>query len=318
MRVLVTGGAGRLGTTVCKALAEDGYVVRVFDLDSTHSRKSVQHLGEEVEIRWGDITNPDAVREALDGVDAVVHMAGILPPVADERPELAHKVNVEGTQTLVESIAETGRQTPIVFTSSVAVFGPTPDATEPISPDRYPPNPKGAYGQTKLEAERVIKQAGIDYLVLRLTAIMYFTFNLSDMKRIFSVPLNNRIEFCHPDDLARAVVNAVGNFDRLKGQTLVVSGGPDQRMTYRQMVGAILGVMGLPLPPDHKFTREAYYLDWYDTGKSQRLLRFQRKTFADYLDDYARGLAHRYGVLFIPFMRRLVSPVFGKLVVQFI
>jgi len=71
------------------------------------------------------------------------------------------------------------------------------------------------------------------------------------------------------------------------------------------------------VPPARKFTRAPYYLDWYDTSKSQALLRFQRKTFVDYLKDYSRELARQYSPLFRPFMRRFVGPVFGKMVVQF-
>ncbi|MCJ7807384.1 MAG: hypothetical protein MUP73_01495, partial [Dehalococcoidia bacterium] len=59
------------------------------------------------------------------------------------------------------------------------------------------------------------------------------------------------------------------------------------------------------------------YLDWYDTSKSQEMLDFQRNTFANYLSDYTRGLSRRYSSLFLPFMRYFVSPLFGKVVVQF-
>lgn len=317
MRVLVTGGAGRLGVNVCNILLKDGYKVRVFDLDNERNRKSVRELDGKAEILWGDVTRHDSVREALEDVDLVVHMAGILPPVAYQKPELARKVNVGGTRLVVDSIKAKGGHIPLIFTSSVAVFGPTPEATEPISPEKNAPSPRGAYGETKLEAENLIIESGLDYLILRLTAVMYFTHDVSDLKRMFSVPLNNRVEFCHPDDLALAILNAVKNFETIKGNTLVISGGPAQRMLYKDMVGSVLDVMGLPLPPADKFIQEPYYLDWYDTTTSQELLRFQQKSFADYLRDYSRGLTRRYTALFLPFMRHFVSPLFGKAVVQF-
>jgi nucleoside-diphosphate-sugar epimerase len=317
MRVLVTGGAGRLGINVCKRFLGDGFQVRVFDLDTPRNRESVKEISRRAEIFWGDITKPDSVRKALEGMDAVVHMAAILPPVAYEKPEFTYKVNVGGTKILVDLIKGKSGRIPFVFTSSVAVFGPTPEANEPISVDKVVPRPRGPYAETKLEAENLIRESGIDYLILRLTAIMYFTFEISDLKRMYTVPLDNRVEFCHPDDLALAILNAIKNFKALKGNTLVVSGGPEQRMLYKDMVGSILGVMGLPLPPAEKFTKEPYYLDWYDTAKSQELLKFQHKTFSDYLKDYANGLTRRYTNLFIPFMRYFVSPVFGKVVVEF-
>lgn len=298
MLVLITGGAGRLGITICKMFSEDGMDVRVFDLDTPRNRKSVKELNEKAEVCWGDITRPDSVRQALEGIDAVVHMAAILPPLADEHPQLAQQVNVDGTKILVDLLREKGDRIPFVFTSSAAAFGPTPDAIEPLCPDRTQCHPKGMYGKTKLEAERIVKEAGIDYAILRLTATMYFIFELSDIKRMFSLPLNQRIEYCHPYDTAQAILNAVKEFNQVKGNTLIISGGPEQRMLYKDMVGSILKVMGLPLPPTKKFTKEPYYLDWYDTTKSQKLLQFQKHTFADYLKDFANEISKQYGSTF--------------------
>ena len=317
MRVLITGGAGQLGINVCKTFLRDGFQVRVFDLDTALNRKSVKELGGKAEILWGDITQPDSVREALHQVDAVVHMAAILPPLADDKPELTAKVNVGGTRILVELIKEKGSHVPLVFTSSTTVFGPTPNATEPLSPDKDEPHPKGAYAETKFEAENVIKESGVDYVILRLSAAMPLIFSVSDIKRLFIIPLDNRIEFCHSDDTSLAIVNSVKNFGAVKGNTLVISGGRDQQMLYRDMTGAMFRVMGLPLPPARKFRQEPYYLDWYDTSKSQELLHFQRKTFADYLEDYSKDLNRRYSPLFVPIMRYFVGPVFGKIIAQF-
>src|SRR4030043_865654 len=113
MRVLITGGAGRLGITVCKACLHDGFQVRAFDLDTPVNQKSVKRLNGKAEVMWGDITRPDSVQKALKGVNAVVHMAGILPPVAYEKPELAYRVNVGGTRIIVEHLKK--MDTPIPF-----------------------------------------------------------------------------------------------------------------------------------------------------------------------------------------------------------
>jgi UDP-glucose 4-epimerase len=317
MKVLITGGAGRLGINIDKAFLKNGYQVRIFDLDTPANRNTIKRLGNKAEVCWGDVTKPDTVSKALDGVDAVVHMAGILPPLAYERPELAYAVNVGGTTIIVDQIKKSGKQIPFIFTSSVAAFGPTPEVAKPLCPDSHAPNPKGAYGETKLQAENIIKESGVDYAILRLTATMYLSFSISDLKRMFTVPLNNRVEYCHPDDTAAAIVNAVRNFENVKGNTLVISGGPEQRMLYRDMVGSILKVMGLPLPPARKFTKEPYYLDWYDTTKSQKLLNYQRRTFTEYIRDFSMRLSRQYGPGFIPFMRSFVGPVFGKAIVQF-
>lgn len=230
-----------------------------------------------MEILWGDITQPDLVRKALEEVDAVVHMAAILGPLAREKPDLTTKVNVGGTRVIVDVIKEKGGHIPFVFTSTVGVFGATPDATEPISVEGNAPHPKWTYSETKFQAENVIKEAGVDYVILRLST------HLSELKRMFTIPLDTRIEFCHPDDTALAILNAIKNFDTVKGNTLIISNGPSGRMLHKEGVSAMLKVFGLPLPPLNKFGQGPFPLDWYDTSKAQELLHFQRNTFADAL-----------------------------------
>jgi nucleoside-diphosphate-sugar epimerase len=318
MRVLVTGGAGRLGVTVCKMLQKKGFQVRVFDLPSPRNRKSVKELGRKTEVSWGDITSADSVRQALDGVDAVIHMAGILPPVTDANPRLAEKVNVGGTKTLVDAIVAREKRIPFIFTSSVAVFGPTTMATEPISVERNDPNPKDAYGETKLKAENLIRESGIACVILRLSASMYTVMQASDLRRLYDIPLDNRLEICHPEEVSLAIVNAIVNFESAKGNTLIISGGPKGRMLYKDMIRGILGVMRLPLPPACKFTQRPYYLDYYDTSKSQLLLQYQHKSFGDYLGDYRGTLARRFTPAFLPFMCYFVGPLFGKIVMRLI
>lgn len=318
MRVLVTGGAGRLGIDACRTLQKKGFEVRVFDLPSPRNRKSIKDLGGKADVFWGDITDADSVRQAVEGVDAVIHMAGILPPVTEANPALATKVNVGGTKTLVDAIRNRKKRIPFVFTSSVAVFGPTPTATEPISVEKNNPDPKDVYGETKLKAETLIRESGIDCVILRLSVAMYTVFQVSDVRRMYGIPLDNRIEVCHPNEVSLAVANAVANFEAAKGHTLIISGGPKGRMLYGDMIRGMLGVLRLPVPPARKFAQQPYYLDWYDTSKSQLLLQFQHKTFSDYLGDYARGMSRRFSPVFRPFMYYFYGPLFGKLTVQLI
>ena len=313
MRVLITGAAGNLGSSLCRAFLREGFDVRVL----LH-RKRLKGLGANLEVVWGDVTHLDSVRGAMEGVDAVVHLAAIIPPLTEKNPELATRVNVGGTQTVVDLIKEKGERIPFVFTSSAGVFGPTPDATEPLHPDRNPLNPTTVYLKTKVQAEDLIKESGIDYLILRLTSSPYSLLSIIRLKRagikyhMFSIPLKNRLEFCHLDDVALAILNAVKNFDMVKCNTLMIGGGPSQQMRYEDMLRAVLGTFGLPLPPRHKFAKEPYALDWYDTSRSQELLKFQQKT----LDDYTRDLARQFPAPLLALMRYFIGPVFGRLIVR--
>ena len=308
MRVLITGATGRWGPLLCKAFLEDGFNVRML----LH-RKKVKSVGTNCELMWGDVTQPDSVKKAMEGVNAVVHLAGIVQPFTEENPELAYKVNLGGTQTIVDIIKERGERIPLVFPSSVAVFGPCHETAEPLSLDGTPLNPTSVYAKTKVQAETLIRESGIDYVIFRVTSVPYLRLTLSDMKtHIFTIPLKNRIEFCHPDDASLAIVNAVKNFELVRGNTLIIAGGLTQQMLYEDMLCVLLGTFGLPLPPQHKFSEEPYPLHWYDTSRSQELLNFQHKT----LDDYCKDLAKQLPAPLIALMRHLVGPVFGKLIVR--
>jgi len=308
MRVLVTGAAGHFGPSLCRAFLRDGADVRVL----LHRRK-IKGMGTAVETMWGDITQPDSIKRAVEGVDAVVHLAAMVEPMTEQNPELASRINVGGTKTIVDLIKDRGVSIPFVYISSAAVFGPTPDATECLHPDRNLCNPASVYARTKLQAENLIRESGIDYVILRLTSVMYEKFTLDDIQhQMFIVPLETRIEFCHQDDANLAVVKSVKYFDKVKGRTLMISGGPTQRMRYKDMVAVSLGTFGLPVPPRHKFAEEPFALDWYDTSGSQALLNYQNKT----LDDYSRDLAAKFPAPLIVLMRRIIGPAFGRLIVR--
>ncbi|OGO07483.1 MAG: hypothetical protein A2Y61_04895 [Chloroflexi bacterium RBG_13_60_13] len=87
-------------------------------------------------------------------------------------------------------------------------------------------------------------------------------------------------------------------------------------MLYRDMLGGALGVLGLPVPPAQKFSQRPYCTDWYDTSKSQELLQFQRKTYAEFCEDLSREFSRRYSPLFVPLMRWVVGPLFGRVIVR--
>jgi len=308
MRVLVTGGAGHIGHSVCEAFHKQGFRVRVL----LH-RSRFKGIEFDLETEWGDITEPDSVRRAIEGVDAVVHLAGLVPPLTEQKPELARRVNVGGTRTLLNVIRERGERIPLVFASSAVVFGVCPDVTECLHPHRNPCHPTTVYAETKVQAEELIRESGVDYVILRLTSVPYLRVSLSEMRtQGFLIPLTNRLEFCHPDDAVLAIVNAVMRFDTVKGRILMIGGGPSQQMHYEDLLRAVLGTFGLPLPPQGRFAQEPFPLHWYDTTESQDLLAYQTKTLADYSTDMANQMPAPVVVL----MRHFIGPVFGRLIVR--
>jgi UDP-glucose-4-epimerase GalE len=166
--VLVTGGAGYIGSHAVKALHARGEKVVVFDNLSAGHRAAARHASVLVE---GEIHDTARLRDTLQahGIDAVMHFAAWLA-VGDsvKDPIGYYQNNVVGTLSVLRAMAEAGVST-FVFSSTCAVFGsPEPPITEDT-----PKNPINAYGQTKLAIEHALPHYARAYGT-RWTALRYF------------------------------------------------------------------------------------------------------------------------------------------------
>lgn len=126
-RVLVTGGAGFVGSHTVDALLRDGHSVRVFDnLDpQVHSRGLPSYLANEIEFQRGDIRNIDAVRNAVHGVDVVYHLAATVG-VGQSMYEIARYMesNTQGTANLLQALLDTRHSLEkLIVASSMSIYG---------------------------------------------------------------------------------------------------------------------------------------------------------------------------------------------------
>lgn len=166
--VLVTGGAGYIGSHVCKALAAAGYRPVTYDNLSE---------GHHWAVRWGPLERGHLAHTArLENVIrrhrpmAVIHLAGVI--AAGESmtdPAKYYEINVAGTLSLLSVMRQYGLER-LVFSSSAAVYGEP--ATTPITED-HPLNPINPYGAGKLACERMIRDFSAAY-GLRAAALRYF------------------------------------------------------------------------------------------------------------------------------------------------
>jgi len=165
VNVLVTGGSGFIGSHVLERLQAHGHRVRNFDLVPPPSLD-----GNAFETAIGDLGDPSAVRAALDGCDVVVHLAAVAD--VDEvaaNPGRADRVNVRGTQTLLEAVRAAGTAR-FVYASTVWVYG---DAVgpQPLDEDAPLALPRHFYTATKIAGELYTASYGelygLEYTILR-------------------------------------------------------------------------------------------------------------------------------------------------------
>jgi UDP-glucose 4-epimerase len=169
-KVLVTGGAGFIGSHLVRALLERGDSVRVIDNFSTGNRRNLQGLDGDVEVVEGELRSYERVHSAMRGVELVFHQ-GALPsvPRSVQDPLTTSAVNVEGTLNVLLAARDEGARR-VVFASSSSVYGRQDSL--PLA-ETARPDPISPYGVAKLAAERYCISFSRVY-PLETVALRYF------------------------------------------------------------------------------------------------------------------------------------------------
>lgn len=149
MKVLVTGASGFLGSHVAEQLAAGGHTVRAL-VRRTSSRKHLEDV-PRIEFAEGSVEDAPSVARAAEGVDAVMHIAGIVKARSSEE---FFATNVGGTQNVLAAAKGSPTVKRFVFASSQAVAGPSEDGS-PVPIDREP-RPVTHYGRSKLASEQAV------------------------------------------------------------------------------------------------------------------------------------------------------------------
>ncbi len=205
MRVLVTGGAGYIGSHVVKLLGEGGYEVLTYDNLSTGHEWAVLYGDLEV----GDLADKGRLREVFEGFkpEAVMHFAAyIVVPESVREPLKYYRNNVINTINLLEVMEEFGVDK-FIFSSSAAVYG-IPEEI-PV-PESAPLNPINPYGETKATVERVLRDINNSGKGFKYVSLRYFNVAGADPE--------GKIGFAYPNPthlIIRAVKTAKGEFEKL-------------------------------------------------------------------------------------------------------
>lgn len=282
--ILVTGASGAVGRETLSALsAMSGVSVTAFDRPTAQAKRILKDHQEHCTVVWGDITDADAVRQAMTGIDAVIHLAAIIPPLAEKYPELAERVNIGGTRNIIHA-AENGRDPLIIFASSVSVYGdrlanPWIRVGDPMKPGN------DAYARTKIQCEAELARSGRRYTIFRLNAVMYPTISMNSA--MFHMPLATEFEIVTSCDAGYAFAHAVEH-PELIGRIFNLGGGPACRTTYREYINNCFDVMGLgrDFLPESAFASGGFHCGNYaDSADLNEILRFQRASLATHLND---------------------------------
>lgn len=247
MRILITGGAGYLGSVVTEAMLGCGHEVMVVDTFE-HGVPSLAHLmrNENLVVLRRDLTDASSVAECLrSGPEAVIHLAAIVGADAcDARQATARRLNFGTSVTLAKCLEDDIKLLYPCTNSGYGVGGPAEcDETSPLSP-------VSLYGRTKVEAEREIMKRK-NSVSLRLATLFGWS---SRMRRDLLVndmvwravrdrsavifEGGHRRNFCHVRDAGDAFVHVLDNWDAMRGQVYNV-GDTRANMTKLSMCSKI-------------------------------------------------------------------------------
>jgi nucleoside-diphosphate-sugar epimerase len=251
VRVLVTGTSGLLGAGVADALIERGHDVRTFQRGPSASR-TAQGAGEDVR---GSVTDPEAVVAAVDGVDAVVHLAAKVSLAGDERD--FETVNVGGTRLLLAAARGAGVSR-FVFVSSPSVAH---TGVSIVGDDALPADPvhaRGPYARTKARAELdAIAADGPGFATVAVRPHLVWGPNDSQLiariverARAGRLPLLGAgaalIDTVYRDNAVDAIVAALDRAEIVHGQSFVVTNGEPR--TVAELMSSICRAAGVEPP----------------------------------------------------------------------
>lgn len=149
MNVLLTGGSGFVGQNLAQRLIARGHAVTAL-VRRTSQKKALEAAG--VKFVYGDLTTGEGLNEAVEGMDSVLHLAGV---TKGRTPEDYHRGNADGTRRLMEAIARREKPAKLVYCSSLSAAGPTV-AGKPLR-EEDEPAPLSIYGRSKLGGELAVR-----------------------------------------------------------------------------------------------------------------------------------------------------------------
>ena len=298
MDYLITGGAGFIGSNIAEHLVGQGKSVRVFDNFSSGKRENVRSFADKAEIIEGDLRDPKALQQAINGVRFVLHLGAIASVTRSvEDPRTTSEANITGTVNLLLAARDAGVKR-VVFSSSSSVYGDTP--TLPKRED-MPASPLSPYAVHKITGEyysRIFWQLyGVETISLRYFNVFgprqdpqsqyaaviprFITAIMRDQSPVIFGDGRQTRDFSHIENIIEANVLASEAPQEAVGESFNIACGG--RISLLELVDTVNQTLGKKIKPKFDPPRPGDILhSQADISKAERLLSWKpRMSFAE-------------------------------------
>jgi nucleoside-diphosphate-sugar epimerase len=248
MKILITGGAGYLGSVITNRMLQEGYEVVVLDKLIFNQTSLLPHCSNpNFKFIYGDVRNQSLLKKLCNEVDVIIPLAAIVGfPACDAEPELANQINYEQIVNIVEFTKD--RDVKILYPNTNSGYGIGVGQTE--CTEESPLNPISIYGSTKVSAENHLRKH-TDGIIFRLATVFGvsprmrtdllvndFTYKAITDKYIVVFEKTFKRNFIHIQDVANAFVFMLNNYDKYKGEVFNV-GLSDANLSKQELLEKI-------------------------------------------------------------------------------
>ncbi|MHC4662733.1 MAG: NAD-dependent epimerase/dehydratase family protein [Planctomycetota bacterium] len=236
MKLLVTGGAGYIGSILCPMLTAKGHEVVLYDNFMWGVRPVLHFIGDpNIEIVAGDVRDKESLAKVIKKVDGVIHLAAIVGyPACAADPTLSETTNVDGTRNICDLVSKNQM---FMFACTGSTYG----QVEGVADEETPINPLTLYGRTKRDGEKMIlEKDGVSMRFatvfgisprLRLDLLVNdFCYQAYHNKQIIIFEGGHRRTFMHSTDSAAIYPFTIENYDKMRGNVYNI-GSADMNYT---------------------------------------------------------------------------------------
>ncbi|HJZ87731.1 MAG TPA: NAD(P)-dependent oxidoreductase [Polyangia bacterium] len=224
-QILITGGAGYIGSLLAPMLLERGHTVTIFDnfMYGTHSVLGFA-MHPNLRLIKGDVRDASAVERVVREHDWVFHLAAIVGyPACAADPVMATTVNIEGTRNVMKAL---GKQQRVVFASTGSTYGKVVD----VATEETPIAPLTLYGKTKSDGEALVREHARNFSILRFATVFGssprmrldlivndFVYQALHNRQIVLFEGHFRRTFLHSSDAAASYLFTMDHFEKMNG-----------------------------------------------------------------------------------------------------